>query len=353
MNSSMGDYLSVVTPHLHPELVSPEAMSNLQALTQILPPFSKAMLEFRLGAGRSQVDLSVFFSCCTPDLPEQFLNHPAWQALQKFCREWVDPTSFLYRRLKYIGLEFDLDTPQPQVPIPSIFISWHRGIVSDAQVLARIAPRIPNYPASSQLESNLRRCVDVLPKSARFESIGVMLSRPAQAVRVIVADIPLQEVPDYLVQIGWSEPTNRLSKIISALSDFVDEIRLLSFDVGNIFFPRVGLEFYPKQHPAQEPHWQLFFNHLVEMGLCTPAKKNAFLAWPGFSQRADQPELWPFDLLVASLLRGSGALSIFWRKINHVKIVYQPDSSLEAKGYLTFGHNWFNSSDLTICQEVF
>jgi hypothetical protein len=36
----MEDYLKVVTPHLHPALVSPEALSHIHALAQILPTAS-------------------------------------------------------------------------------------------------------------------------------------------------------------------------------------------------------------------------------------------------------------------------------------------------------------------------
>jgi hypothetical protein len=67
MNGSMQNYLRVATPYLHPELASPKALSHIGALGQILPPFSRTMLEFRLGAGQSQVDLSVFFLLPHPE----------------------------------------------------------------------------------------------------------------------------------------------------------------------------------------------------------------------------------------------------------------------------------------------
>lgn len=342
MSNSMADYLNVVTPYLPSELASAEAMSNLQLLAQLLPPFSRAMLEFRLGNGSSPVDLSIFVDRRTLDLPDTLLTHPVWQSLQNFCREWVEPQSFLYRGLRLTGLEFDVGEPFTQVPIPSIFVAWHREMVTDDQALAEIVPKLPNYPISSTLEARLQQCVNCLPQGAALESIGVMLSRPTQLVRVITADIPLNQVLEYLMQIGWSEPSDEFSHLLLTLSEFGQEVRLLSFDVGEKIAPRVGLEFYPKQFPVDNSLWQLFLNHLVAMGLCTPTKKDALLAWPGFTQKADRPELWPSNLLVGDFLRGSTALSLFWRTINHVKIVYQPDTPLEAKGYLIFGHHWFD-----------
>jgi hypothetical protein len=75
------------------------------------------MLEFRLGAGQSHVDLSVFFPRRIPNLPEKFLTHPAWQAVQDFCQEWIDQASFLYEGVTNVGLEFDLDQPLSEIPI--------------------------------------------------------------------------------------------------------------------------------------------------------------------------------------------------------------------------------------------
>ena len=346
MNASMADYLRVVTPYLHPELASAEAMSHIQKLAQTLPTFSKAMLEFRLGEGHSQGDLSVFSPCCIPNLPKTFLTHSSWQTLQDFCREWVEPTSFLHQCVEYIGLEFDLDEPPSQMQIPCIFVSWHRDTIIDAQTLIEIVRRLSNKAISEKLKLKLRLCVDALPDSANIAFLGVMLSRPNQAVRVIVSGIPLPQFSDYLLQIGWSEPTNQLSNLESTLSDFADEFRLLSFDVGDTIYPRIGLEFLSEKQPKDESQWQLFLNHLVKTGLCTPAKQEALLAWPGASQKADQLELWPPNLAGGDFLLGSKALSVFWRKINHIKIVYQPGNALEAKAYLLFSHDWFDVNAL-------
>ncbi|HEY9608789.1 hypothetical protein [Allocoleopsis sp.] len=347
MKGSMADYLKVVTPHLHPELVSPEAMYYLQGLAQVLPPFSQAMLEFRLGVGQPEVDLSVFFHRRTLQLPDKFLTHFVWQSLEQFCREWVEPTSLLYRRVRYIGLEFDLHELPCKVPIPCVFLAWNQETVINNQSLIEIALRLLNYSVSSKLESNLRLCVESLPKGAKVEHLGAMLSRPCQPLRVIMSDIPLKRVADYLIQIGWVDPTSKFFDLLSSLENFGDILRLLSFDIGNTIHPRIGLEFFPKKSSLDESQWQLFLNYLIEIGLCSPGKKNALLTWPGLSQKADHLELWPKELTGGELLLGSRAFSIFWRTINHIKIVYQPGSPLEAKGYVMFGHQWVYANPLT------
>ncbi len=80
---------------------------------------------------------------------------------------------------------------------------------------------------------------------------------------------------------------------------------------------------------------------MVEGGLRTPAKKNAFLAWPGLSQKSSVPDLWPSNISFGDRFLGSRAFSIFCRRVSHIKLVYQPSIPLEAKGYLAFGHGWF------------
>lgn len=346
MDSSMADYLKVVTPYLHSELLSPSSIFHLQALAQSLPPFSSAMLEFRLGAGQSQTDLSVFFPRRTLNLSETLLNHPVWQALHNFCQECVNPESFLYNCLTYIALEFDLDGQPSEIPIPCIFLAWNQGAVHDAQALIKMALTLPNYSVSSKLKDNIRRCVDSLPNGAKVAYIGAMLSRPSEVLRVIMGGIPPDQFSDYLMQIGWCESTETISTLVSNLYELVDEIRFLSFDIGDVIYPRVGLEFFLKQQPENEPRWELFLDRLIEMGLCTLAKKNALLAWPGVSQKADAPELWPQNLMGGDYLLGSRASSVFWRTINHIKIVYQPGIPLEAKGYVMFGHQWLDANAL-------
>lgn len=345
MNSSMADYLKVVTPHLHPELISPLALSNIQALAQLLPPSSLAGFECRLGAEQSRVDFQVNLPHPNPNLPENFLTSPVWQFFQDFCREWAEPASCLHQGVAQVHLEFDM-VGQPEQLSPCIFLELNREIVKNTQTLIALALRLLNISTSSLLESNLKHCADSLPNGANITHLGAMLSRSDQGMRVNIKGIPPSQFLDYLFKIGLTDQTNTLSTLVSSLSEFVDEI-VLTFDVGETISPRIGLECFLEKQPLNEPRWQLFLDYLVERGLCTPAKQKALLTWSGFSQKADHPELWPKNIAWGNLFLGSKALSVFWRKIDEIKIVYQPGSPLEAKGYLAFGHRWFDTSTLS------
>lgn len=317
MNYSMKDCLEVVAPRLSPDLVSTETLSHIYTLAEILPPFWDALLECRLGASASRVDLSVFLPNPSIKLPDTILIHPVWRRFQDLCQDWADADSELHQRVSEIWLEFDVDGQPSNVPIPCIFLVLNQSAAWNAQSLLEMALKLLAHRVPSHLESNLQLCLDALPTNAKIIFIGAMLSRKSDAVRLNVCGIPPNQLSAYLADINWTGSVNELEEVISPLSGFVDNI-ILSFDVGDTVFPRIGLECYLANPSQDEPRWQLFLAHLVTNGLCTPAKSNALLAWPKAEQKA---------------------LSIFNRFTICIKIVYQPGIPLEAKGYLGFWHH--------------
>ena len=345
MTCSMQDYLKIVTPHLHADLVSAAALSYIQPLAQILPASSLAGFECRLGANQAAVDFQVRLPCLDQNLPERFLTVPAWQFLQDFYQDWASPNSSLHQKIENVGLEFDVNDQLLQVPIPCIFLKFNPEIVIDAGGVMQMIGLL-NQRMSPLLESNLRLCADSLPTGATISHLGAMLSRQAKAIRVNVKGIAPEQLSDYLGQIGWSDSTTAFSSLTSTLSEFVDYL-LLSFDVGDAVLPRVGLECFLNNQPDDEPRWRMFLDYLVETELCTPAKKDAFLAWPGLSQKLSVPDLWPSNISFGDRFLGSRAFSLFWRRVSHIKLIYQPGMPLQAKGYLAFGHSWFAPDVLT------
>lgn len=344
MNCSMQDYLKIVTPHLHPDLVSAAALSHIQPLAHILPAASLGGFECRLGEHRSAVDFHTLLPCLDRGLPESFLVDPAWQFLQDFYRHWASPNSSLRRDIEKIGLEFDISDRLPQVPIPCIFWEFSEEMVINTQNLLKTIAQL-QQPISPLLESHLQLCVDSLPPGASIRHLGAMLSRSVKAIRVNVMGISPEQLSDYLRQIGWSDPTNTLPQLTSTLSNLGD-IATLSFDIGDAVLPRIGLHCLVKNHldrdrPALASDWELFLDYLVAEKLCTPAKKNALLNWSGISHRLSDPDLWPGNISFGDRFLGYRAVSLFSRWLNHIKLVYQPGIPLEAKGYLGFGHLWF------------
>lgn len=350
MTLLMADYLRVVTSYIPSPLVSLEALSYIQALAESLPPISTACLECRLGEGKDRVDFLVAFPCMALNLPEGFPIHPVWQAFTHFCQDWTNPATELCQIIDYTWFEFDLIEKPSQVPIPCIGFTLNQEAIKDCR-LREIAIEYlikllqPSDPLL--LESNIQTCADALPNGARIAHIGAMLSRSSKAVRLVAKGIPPQQLPDYLEQVGWKDSADKLPTLLPDLSNFVDSIAL-AFDVGNHIYSRIGLEcFFEKQPFDDELVWQTFLDdYLVKEGLCTPAKRNALLAWPGFTQKADQPELWPNSLNQLDCLLNAKASSVFCRTLNHIKIVYQPSRSLSAKAYPFFKHLYLERNSL-------
>lgn len=335
MNSSIEDYLKIITPHFHPDLVSPEVLSHIQELEPILTSLTETIFECRLGTNSTQVDFSFYLPPLTKPLPESFLTSPIWRSFQDFYQEWINPTSNLHQEVKEIGMEFDLDKSLSSVPIPCIFFELNRETTYPFPKLVSEAVSLLNYPLSPLIESNLRLCADCLPEGAKLTHFALMLSRPGLGVRVNVINIPPDQLVDYLQKIGWNQPTQPLDDLVSKLSASFDYL-VLAFDVGEKIYPRIGLECYFKKQPSYEPRWQLVLDNLVKFDLSTPAKRDALLTWSGFNKQKYQPE----GKLSWESVFSKSMYSVYWRTINHLKFVYKPSCPLEVKGYLASGHRW-------------
>jgi hypothetical protein len=90
---------------------------------------------------------------------------------------------------------------------------------------------------------------------------------------------------------------------------------LLDFDVGASIGPKVGVHF-ATEGKRRARH---LCAGLAELGLCTAAKKDALLAWPG----ADVVRLWK-----------RGWPCRFERYLDHVKVTCAAGDVSEAKAYI-------------------
>lgn len=331
MNCTLENYWQYIIPYVDHQLVSPQSLSQIIDLSKVLPAFSYGGFESRLGGKQSRVDFSAryFSSRALKKLP----NYSQRELLKDFYQEWTKIESPLHQKVTDIWLEFDADEQSFQILIPGIFLTLNKQTTEYLPTLTQQALRLLARPIPSKLEANLKLCVKYLPKGASFLHIGVMLSRPHQAIRLDVAGLAFNQLLDYLKEIGWVDRTNRLRSLIADLSNFADHIHL-AFDIGDTIFPRIGLECFLKQQPKHEPRWQLLLDYLVKQGLCTQAKRNALLSWSGFSQIKSNHE--------DNCLLSNKGINILGRSISHIKIVEQPNFPLEAKAYLAIAQRWFN-----------
>ena len=356
MNNVLEDNLKVVEPYVPHQLISPEAFSHIKTIARTLPPILSAGFECRLGIDEPKAD---FAMCVTAsdksrntlaDL-NSAIDHPVWSRIHNFCHHWADQTSPLYENVENIWLEFDVNGPSPKTPVPSLFFSIKdislgnsSGLLSETtakyeSIIETALSLLLNCPLSSEVKRNLLICFNALPAGAIIFQVGVLLARNSNSVRLCVGRIPKNQVLQYLINIGWTGSIKDMKDILSTLADFVDEINL-NFTVDNTVLPKIGIECEFINQPKTNSKWSLFLHYLVKNRLCTPDKRDGFLNWPGASRENPNKELWSTDLVRTSTFLGSRATCILLRQLNHIKVVYQPNTSLEVKGYMWFGYRW-------------
>ena len=353
MTDSLDNLFKVLSSDLSPELIAPDVLQTLRRNASLLPPIYHGGLECRLGQNAAQVDL---FQCIYSEQnePEILKNHifssrslkdPAWMRVGEFCDQWSRRSSPLNTCISNIWLEFDLCDPSNQTLIPSIFFPFKR---KDSQGHSRkimeeaaetVLDIFMNGKMSDLLRDNLYKCSDFCPDGARITNIGIMLARDLNMVRIIIQGIDCAELTNYLLQIKWQGSFSELEKIISQLYYLVDYI-VLSLDVGEEVYPKIGLECYIDRKRNYNSRWKKFLDYLVEDGLCSTAKRTALLAWPGYTEPVISSDYWPDDLIIESLLRSSKQFTLFVRHLNHIKIVCEPQRPKEAKVYLWFSNEW-------------
>lgn len=341
----MADYLRVVSPHLSESLVPPAALSLIQSLAQSLPCASVAGFECRLGSDESQVDFQLRLPWFSQPMLERFLPEHATR-LESLCWKRLSPQPVLQDWIESVIAEFDMNCGFSRMP--SLFMTLNeRANRSDADEFIRTAAEVLDLGMAPAARLNIHRCANALPSGAFISHFGLMFSRPEAALRINLRGICPKDFSIYLEQLGWEDPTDAFRPLVSSLSPFVDYI-LLSLDIAPTLRPRVGLECFIEHHLDTEPRWINFLEYLVLNKLCTEAKRQALLTWPGLSQKATAPERWPENIDCIDRMLGPRAISAFWRILNHIKIVYHPGSPLEAKAYLGFGHHWFDARALSV-----
>ena len=342
-----------VAPYLHPALVSPAAARRLRATMSALPASLTCWfyVECRLNEHQGQVDL--VFAVCREEasilagdhphlaLAEPMRRHPAWKRIGALCREWGTPGSPVHAGVDHIWLEFNVQEPAGEAPVPGVFVHFGEGstrpepadyipllrerIRSSLQILDSAALRNP-------VQDNLERCYAALPPGASIPYLGIMFQRPSPGLRICLGSVAEDCVPGYLAAIGWPGDTADLARVLREMAAARAESDptgrrdvMLHVNVDDAIGPRIGLEYRFDRRlqlqKAASPFGLMEF--LVERKLCDPVKAAGLREWSGFTRETLDHQVWR---------------SLLVRLVNHVKLVYTPGQPLQAKGYL-FAHH--------------
>lgn len=339
-------FLDSNRPFFPAGLVSPQALENIWPIAKRLPPVSNIALECRLQAQTNDVDFIPQFIAKGGSGerladPAGQPDHPIWQRIQAFCRQWRQPDSLLYDGVREIWLEFDVSGPAPESPLPSLFIGFHSNQQRVAhrhftELTTRLLQPALLTPPLGDL---LTLCFAGLPAGATLFSVGFMLARHYDKARICVGHLPKSEAIPYLRRVGWPGDLAAVGRLLADVLPLVDEFGL-ALDVGQEMAPRLGLECYLFQpNPKREGRWADLLAYLVAANQCSPEKQQALLAWPGYHFHGLTPE-------ETNLIRqAAGDLpprshNIFSRKISHLKLVCDPAGWQESKAYLELNSAW-------------
>jgi hypothetical protein len=356
---TVADYVTVaVAPYIGDQLISPEALLDIQQIATLLPTAitDRFGFECELGIDRPTAD---FLVCCRTshgaaevlagqkpdfDLPHRLHGHPVWQRIRTFSQQWANSDSPIGREVHNLWLEFDIGLVPSPTPVPSVFIGSNRlrshVPVADPQAMSRQCAWLTDQALPTLLGSTIEvgargqmaRCINLLPEGACLFQVGLMLARASQTMRLCVRGIERQHIVEYLNALDWQGSRSELESLILSLGKYTARIDL-DFDIADRLLPRIGLECY--LDAARLPD---FMAHLVSSKLCTAPKAEASRLWHGSTKASITPSAWPQGPNTASSLLEHASQGWFERALHHVKIVYQPKEAVQAKAYLGVYH---------------
>lgn len=367
-NGSFVEFLRTVAASVSPTLISPSAFSNMEAVARLVPEALAGNtfgFECRMGEDRPQADFAMLATASsgrdslagtnpTSTLSPGLLTDPIWQRVQDVATHWADPASGLSGAVDGVWLEFDLEGPPPEIPRPSVFLGLAPYGQGDDAATGAYEPNVDGYlkivatmmrllsgrDLPPPMSDTLSGCFRALSRYEYVYQVGMMVARRAEAVRLCIRLRSTERTAEYLAQVGWPGSERDLRAILE-LARLVD-YTWLDIDVDQTIHPKIALECYFERHkqPRSEPRWGTFLDALVRDGLCTARKRDALLAYPGYTDEHAQGVVWPQALRRASQLLSGRSLSTFVRTLHHVKVVYRPGDLLEAKAYLAANHHW-------------
>ncbi|NEQ07044.1 MAG: hypothetical protein F6K37_14185 [Moorea sp. SIO4E2] len=348
---TLNSYFQELESHIDPVLLPQELITTIGQVTTTFPDYICNVFGFECRCHQSQrsdfaLNLTARGSQLLAELSSArevcaaYHQDPKWERVSDFLREWGETNETPFADANCVWLEFDINSPPSTPGAPGLILFGYWFDTNESQMIVHrplswltgtALPILRGEKLPPDLEGNILRCIEEASAHTDYFQIGAMLSRKVDGVRLCLFKIEPDQILDYLSTIGWSGSGQQLQQLEKAIADFsglVDSL-CLHIDIGcKSIYPRVGLELLYdhllpwKRQPNREPRWYQLFDRLVEQGVCIPRKRDALLAWSGFTR-----------------LESAVNPGVLLRGLQHIKLVCTPDAPLEAKAYFGAGFN--------------
>ena len=348
MERLLQEAFDVVAPALGTSLAAQPLRAQLSEGLGVLAPVLQVGLECPLAEGASRVDVQQAFVASDgahytlADYVARLVESrgeildPAWHRMHALLQHWLGGA---YEGvLTELWLEYDVTQTLTPDSVPSVFIQVPGRGHAARELTQEVTVLMWGRPIVPALERKLVTCFEGAPGEAWVSHVGMMVSRPVDALRVNLKGLRAEDVDGLLARLGWRGEEYEVGARMEWLLQYADDVTVC-LDLGERVFPRIGLEAFFHDPPSVEPEWRALLDALVREGACTEAKRDALLEWEGISGPPQAAAPWPGEL-IAQALEEPERFSVIARRLNHIKAIYQPDRPLEAKAYLGFGHLW-------------
>jgi hypothetical protein len=313
-------------------MVTQEDLDFQKSLSLRYKTAYESLYECYLGPDSRKADVSLLFlnvgnqdrhgNFDEKNLQSSPQNLETWQNINTFFENWQTSSSALWSHwVNYVWMEYDNDGQDPRYMLPNIFINTVGGEVETIQQIPKerrlehslqVMKETLQYliPGSlpHKINQKLLQISSLLPEGAFIGDFGIMFQRSPFQIKLIMRDIPFEDLCNYLSEIGWKGNTEHINTFFSLALKHINAFRL-SIDIGiESLSPKIGIECFVEEVEDFLKKWNAFFAQLVDSRLCTKQKKDALFE---FIQRNRQRET-----------------------LAHTKVVFLPDKIVEAKAYL-------------------
>jgi hypothetical protein len=267
-----------------------------------------------------------------------FNGNKNWEKIYKFCSKWEERGSIINEKISDIWFEFDNYQMNLKLPGACFFFSSrniHKRNIADWKIIdtdwlleSALAILINEY-LSEGIKKKVKKCIDALPKNGALFQVGVMLARGFNNSndRNFIRLCTCMKIDDYMIylnSIGWNGPIEYLINNLNIIKKYTDAV-FIDIDVGEKISPHIGLECCYRQDINMNERLNKFLNHLINKGLCLKEKSAIITKW------IESPTV------ITDNIENE---RIFKKSLSHLKIVLNPDKTLNAKAYLSLSNTF-------------